>query len=275
MSVSRIVSLAVVVFLLSACTPPMAIKVEDVPKDGRYTVLVRETGDIHLQHVGTTIFSNARHRLPSQTDTGTRLAQDAVRALDTLSGYEFVDLDLQPDSMVLPGFYVNSYDGSFGVRQTEGYKADQRALDEKLRQLSEQENLRFIIVLSEWGSGDRASRSNQPLIGNGVHFRSFFGSRFIAAHSIFRLRLYDAATGMSNYWSKTYLKELPKDAWIDLGQESPPDEGDITSFLDAIESTIEEGASHELLCVVGLMPAPVKDRYQSPFHACKEAYAEN
>lgn len=262
-------------FFASGCAPPMAIKGEEMPREGNYAVLLRDTGESTLVHVGTTVFTNAIHRVPSHTRAAEKLKADVIDTMAALPRYQQVEVDAHLGRMVLPRFYVNSYDGSFGMFSTDEYEADQAAVSEQLKQLAAENNLRFILLISEWGTSDEASGTNQPLVGNGVQFRSLFGSESVTAFSVFRLRLYDAVTAKSNFWSKAFLRSLPDSSWIELSEENAPPENEYGPLLQEIDSTVTPGASNELLCVVGLLPPPAMERAGNAFSACRKAFGSD
>lgn len=260
-------AIAVVSHLLLLAGCESYLRRADVPKAGRYTILTRDTGTMHVRYSAPFNFGEEsyafEHRIPE-------LFKESVRQNMADGGwaYEYVPVEAVFDYK-LPKLWMHWHTKSVYVDpSSDWYDVQEAHFREEVARIARENDLDMVIAISESFSGDL--NSLLPMVGNGVQFVvGLTGS--VSVYSRYDIIVYDPVTGRSTGRGLWMTEGLPGSRWDQLVDKEEPKVDDLRSFVLDIESAFPPEDLWGVLCQIGLVRIPSGARGNNPELRCQRA----
>jgi len=207
-------SLSSLVFmlLLSGCATMGADKMAIKPQGTKVAVVSLMGNQMHIQHVGTTVFTNQKRDVDVEPWGIDQQIEDKANALISASNkFSVVKAQLADYRQQFGSLEQNFWTGNRKYpRQAEAIKALAAASDAEL-----------VVMITPAEYGDVFFSTNQQVSGYGIYQRSFLFSNNAINFMTMTVHVVDANTGEEIATASSYLssKRLEKD-WIE-GESLP------------------------------------------------------
>lgn len=259
-------------FLIFTTACSTSLQVNRVAASGHYAVITRDIGSIRFEHASSDVRNtdNVFFDVLVPHGVSSEIASALTDALDLRGSYVHVPVGLSvayDRSAVLANSQVDL------LRPSEKWKVStpDAEFQAQLPQLAEQNNLDFIIVISEWATRAEVEELERRFVGYGVQFRDDYAWRRLDAYAVYQLQLYDAKSGHSSFRTVFGVKPLSASRWIDLKRPGSPTVDQATAF----QADIVDAARLDLrfqLCRMGLMQLPQQTSGEQLWQRCRDSY---
>jgi hypothetical protein len=266
-------SVGVIVLILSlaisgcATTERQFLNDAEVPREGRFGIVIAESGTLIVEHDGTTPFTSRIHAVPMAHDLPDTLKALVLERLQQCAGCTYVPLPVRY-RLEVPRTTETRY-GQPYVNTTDAYDARHAAIQAELPKLADAHGLDFIIVMREWGGID--ANNVHPVNGYGVVMKSLLGSRYrMYAYVAYELQVYDHATGRSRFVSNVASERLPLDRWIEFELDIAPATDTLEPYVEDVKRVLRQGPHlSRALCMLGPTAVSLPHDGASLFNQCR------